>query len=234
MVPSADSIKRVPSGIPGLDRALAGGVPKNSSTILYGTPGVGKSILCQRFLFEGLKRGESCIFMTLDVRPDTILESMKRFGWNSQKRGEIIFFDCFSYRISTQAPAKFAATGLSDLNQLVMILEDILGTLKGRPKRLVIDSLSTLFLYSDPELAPKFLKDFLADAISENATVLMTVEEGIHDSQTVAMLNYLADGFIEMKFDMDRRFLKIAKMQKTEVRREWMEFDITKRGIAIF
>lgn len=223
---------RVSFGIAKLDRALGGGLPENSSNILFGTPGVGKSILCQRFMFEGIRRQDKCIFMTFDVRPDTILDSMRRFGWEPD--GKIIFFDCFSHRIGAQSPSKYATTGLSDINQLGMIFEDILGPLNSSPKRLVIDSISTLFIYSDPDLVPKFLKDFLAKAVSEKTTVLMTVEEGIHDAQTVALLNYLADGMLEMKFEMDRRFLRIAKMRDTPVSREWMEYDIkAKKGIVM-
>jgi circadian clock protein KaiC len=217
-------------GIPKIDSTISGGLPANSSTLLYGTPGVGKSIVCQKFMYEGIKNGEKCIFMTFDVRPDTIVDSMKRFGWDPGNK--ITFFDCFSYRMGAQSPSKYAATGLSDLNQLGMIFEDIINALDGAQKRLVIDSLSTLLLYSDPELVPKFLKDFIATAIAEKTTILMTVEEGVHDSHLVSMLNYLSDGFIEMKFEMDKRFLRISKMRDTVVNREWKEYDITKKGIV--
>lgn len=224
-------INRISTGIPKLDEMLEGGFPENSSILLNGTPGVGKSILCQQFIEEGIRRGDCCIFLTFDVRPETICTSMSRFGWET--KGKIIFFDCFSYRIGAQSSSRYAITGLSDINQLSMIFEDIMNDVgKGR-KRIVVDSLSTLLLYSDAELTMKFLKDFIAGAISQKAAVLMTIEEGIHDEKTFAILNYMVDGLIELKFDMDKRFLRVSKMRDTLVSRTWAKFDIVKKGIVL-
>lgn len=227
----AIKLNKVPTGIPKLDSMLEGGFPENSSVLLYGTPGVGKSIFCQQFLYEGLKNNEKCIFLTFDVRPETIETSMSRFGWDTANK--IIFLDCFSYRIGTQSPSRYALTGLSDLNQLSMIFEDILNDTEKERKRIVVDSLSTLLLYSDPELSLKFLKDFIASAISQKSTILFTIEEGIHDEKTVAIVNYMSEGQIEMKFEMDKRLMRVTKMRDTAVSRSWSEFDITKKGIVM-
>lgn len=221
----------ISTGIPKLDDILEGGFPESTSVLLYGTPGVGKSIFCQQFMCEGLKNNEKCIFLTFDVRPETIETSISRFGWTSKNK--IVFLDCFSYRIGAQSSSRYALTGLSDLNQLSMIFEDIMNDVGHERKRIVVDSLSTLLLYSDPELSLKFLKDFIASAISQKSTLLFTIEEGIHDEKTVAILNYMAEGLIEMKFEMDKRLIRIAKMRGTAVSRSWSEFDITKKGILI-
>lgn len=223
--------KRITTGVLKLDKMLDGGFPENSSVLIDGTPGVGKSILCQQFINEGIKNNDKCIFITFDVRPETICSSMERFGWNVKNK--ITFFDCFSYRVGTPSSSRYAITGLSDLNQISMIFEDIINDIGKGKKRIVVDSLSTLLLYSDAELAKKFLKDFIATAVSEKAVILLTIEEGIHDEKTVAILNYLVDGLIEMKFDMDKRFVRIVKMRETSVNRKWSEFDITEKGIVL-
>ena len=221
----------ISTGIPKLDDMHEGGFPESTSVLLYGTPGVGKSIFCQQFMYEGLKNNEKCIFLTFDVRPETIETSMSRFGWNTKNK--IVFLDCFSYRIGAQSSSRYALTGLSDLNQLSMIFEDIMNDVGKERKRIVVDSLSTLLLYSDPELSLKFLKDFIASAISQKTTLLFTIEEGIHDEKTVAILNYMAEGLIEMKFEMDKRLMRVAKMRGTAVTRSWAEFEVTKKGIVI-
>ncbi len=231
MILMAFKLNNVSLGIPKLDKILEGGFPENTSVLLYGTPGVGKSIFCQQFMHQGLKNNEKCIFLTFDVRPETIETSMSRFGWETKNK--IVFFDCFSYRISNQSSSRYAITGLSDMNQLSMIFEDLLNDVGGDKKRIVVDSLSTLLLYSDPELSLKFLKDFIASATSQKATILFTIEEGIHDEKTVAILNYMAEGLIEMKFDMDKRLMRVSKMRDTAVSRTWLEFDITKKGIVL-
>lgn len=227
----AIKLNNVSLGIPKLDKMLEGGFPESTSVLLYGTPGAGKSIFCQQFMYQGLKNNEKCIFLTFDVRPETIETSMSRFGWSTKNK--IVFFDCFSYRIGTQSSSRYAITGMSDLNQLSMIFEDIMADVGKEKKRIVIDSLSTLLLYSDPDLSLKFLKNFIATAISQKATILFTIEEGIHDEKTVAIINYMAEGQIDMKFDMDKRLMRISKMRDTAVSRAWVEFDITKKGIVL-
>lgn len=221
----------ISTGIPKLNEMIEGGFPESTSVLLYGTPGVGKSIFCQQFLYEGLKNNEKCIFLTFDVRPETIETSMSRFGWETKNK--IIFLDCFSYRIGAQSSSRYALTGLSDLNQLSMIFDDIMSDGGKERKRIVVDSLSTLLLYTDPELSLKFLKDFIASAISQKSTLVFTIEEGIHDEKTVAILNYMAEGLIEMKFNMDKRMMRVAKMRGTAVSRSWAEFEVTKKGIVI-
>lgn len=227
----AGKLNNISLGIPKLDDMLEGGFPENTSVLLYGTPGVGKSILCQQFMYEGLKNDEKCIFLTFDVRPETIESSMSRFGWESKNK--IVFFDCFSYRIGTQSSSRYAITGLSDLNQLSMIFEDIMTDVGKEKKRIVIDSLSTLLLYSDLELSLKFIKNFISTAIAQKSTILFTIEEGIHDEKTVAIINYIAEGQIDMKFEMDKRLMRVSKMRDTAVSRKWVEFDITKKGIVL-
>ena len=59
-----DPDDRLTLGIPGLDAMLVGGVPKGSSTLIFGTPGVGKTMLGLHFLAEGARRGEPGLIAT--------------------------------------------------------------------------------------------------------------------------------------------------------------------------
>jgi len=49
---------RITTGIGRLDELLSGGLPANSITLVSGTPGSGKSIMCFHYLWEGLNNGE--------------------------------------------------------------------------------------------------------------------------------------------------------------------------------
>ncbi len=81
-----DDFERIPSGIPGLDRLIEGGLIKGSTTLVSGAAGTGKTIFCAQFLFmEGLKKGEICMFITLEEKPEDIIGDVKRFGWNLEK-----------------------------------------------------------------------------------------------------------------------------------------------------
>ena len=66
-------LERIKTGIEGLDNIVGGGIPKSSITLVSGPPGGGKSIFCFQFLYEGIKEGKKCLFLTLDKKVDSVL-----------------------------------------------------------------------------------------------------------------------------------------------------------------
>ncbi|HSK29890.1 MAG TPA: ATPase domain-containing protein [Candidatus Limnocylindria bacterium] len=77
--------ERVPTGIEGLDQTIEGGLPKGRSILVTGEPGTGKTIFALQFLFEGLKRGEKCMFVTADEGPMDVLEQAASLGWDLER-----------------------------------------------------------------------------------------------------------------------------------------------------
>lgn len=57
--------ERLPTGIPGLDEAVHGGLITQNSYLIVGGPGTGKTILSFEWLLEGVRRGESALYITL-------------------------------------------------------------------------------------------------------------------------------------------------------------------------
>ena len=49
-------IRRLPTGVPGLDAVLGGGVPEFSFNLIAGTPGAGKTTLVQQIMFALARR----------------------------------------------------------------------------------------------------------------------------------------------------------------------------------
>src|SRR4030043_2107224 len=77
---TVEKMQRLKTGIEGLDRLIEGGFPKDSITLISGPPGGGKSIFCFQFLFEGIKNGEKCLFLTLDKQVEGLLVQAKNLG----------------------------------------------------------------------------------------------------------------------------------------------------------
>jgi circadian clock protein KaiC len=61
----ADTIDRVPSGVPGLDAILCGGFPRGGIHILQGVPGAGKTTLGNQICFHHAAAGGRALYVTL-------------------------------------------------------------------------------------------------------------------------------------------------------------------------
>lgn len=76
---------RVKTGIPGLDEILEGGLPPGRVYIVAGEAGTGKTIFSTQFIVNGIEMGENGILVTIDVRPEHIIEDSLAFGWDLER-----------------------------------------------------------------------------------------------------------------------------------------------------
>lgn len=73
-------VTRISTGIPELDQALEGGVPKGSWIAITGEPGTGKSILCMHFAWAGLKAGDPVVYVTTEAEFRDVVRQAKQLG----------------------------------------------------------------------------------------------------------------------------------------------------------
>ena len=62
-------IRKLPSGVPGLDLILGGGIPEGSFSLVAGTPGTGKTTLAQQFVFENATPERPALYFTVLGEP---------------------------------------------------------------------------------------------------------------------------------------------------------------------
>ena len=222
---TSKDIERIPSGIPGLDKLIEGGFVKGSTNLISGAAGTGKTIFCTQFLLEGLKKGEICMFITLEESPEDIIGDVKRFGWDLQRYRD-------EKKLFLEAQDPFQMT-------------DIVGPLvdeikEKRVQRVAIDSTALLEMYyKDPSDIRKQLFRLLSSLKSIGVTSLITselpeeyktlgkfgVEEFVVDS--VIVLHFLGLG--EGTFYS----LQIRKMRRTNHGKDTYPMQISDRGIEV-
>ena len=74
--------KRALSGISGLDNVLRGGFPRNRLYVVEGNPGAGKTTLALQFLLEGVRVGETVLYVTLSETAEELFEVAESHGWS--------------------------------------------------------------------------------------------------------------------------------------------------------
>ncbi|MDY6777393.1 MAG: ATPase domain-containing protein [Candidatus Nanohaloarchaea archaeon] len=226
--------ERETTGIDGLDDILEGGLPEGATVLLLGPPGVGKSTFVNQFMNTGLAQDQGGLYVTLDDAPDEVKSNALSFDWDFDSyEDRFLFMDAYSWKLGEEVDSKYAIQGPSDLNQLNMTLTDALRDIGDVKKRVVIDSVSTLVIYTDVNSAVKFLQVASAKTKANDGVLLMTVEEGAQDDQDVSTLNYVADGVLKFKMEGDDRYVSVSRMSKTDHNRDWHQFEITDDGIQL-
>jgi circadian clock protein KaiC len=225
-------IERVESGIPGLDKLIEGGFVKNSVNLIAGRVGTGKTIFCCQYILHGLRKGESCVYVTLEESVEEILNDISVFGWDVEFRkymdkGKLIFVPEF--------PASF-----SELREIVVDLIRRVGA-----KRFVLDSLSVATMGWEVSTLDKGkirreLFDFITALKREGVTSLLITEipsEGRGLSR-FGFEEFVVDGiiilyYLEYAVKGVTRSLTIRKMRRTKHATDIYPFEITKDGIVV-
>jgi KaiC/GvpD/RAD55 family RecA-like ATPase len=216
----------VSSGVPALDPLLGDGYPEKSAILVVGPSGIGKEALGYWFTHSGLVQGDFCLYVTrLSVKE--VLQDEKGFGVETQQR----------------VPLWFASDGgqikydMNDLASLLFNIKEVLKKNTGRRIRVVMDALSSLLMLNEPETIYKFLTQLLLEVKQQDAVLLATLEEGMHQPQVLAAMQQLFDGVLEMKLYEEGLkvipLLRVRKMRGVPPQPGYFNFSLTRSGMEV-
>jgi len=223
-------MRKIKSGVYGLNSLMAGGINENSTTVVVGSPGAGKTTFATQFLRRGLEQGEDAIFITLDEAPSEILKNAKMMGWDdiedALKSGSLVFVDAggkqFSHFIQKE-------------------LAEFVTEWEGHGARIVIDPLTPVLWSVQQMYEQRELVSFLLRETRKIGTVLCTLEEhgttGDLSSPDLIIPMYLADNVIHLRYlameSPERREMKILKSRSSKHSRYWHPYGIVK-GAGVY
>ena len=225
-------IRNLPTGVPGLDEILGGGVPEFSFNILGGGPGSGKTTLAHQVMFANATPEKPAIFFTILGEPTIkMLRYQQQFSFfDGEKLNESVYFVNLSRAVLDNSLE-------SVMNEIVREVEAV------RPGIVVVDSLAGF----EMAVAPGFRTDFrealyrmIGALTSSGVTVVTTVE--VAESFTEIefsgyTVSFLSDDIIRLRYvELDGEVGKVmfvVKMRGGDHSKQIRRYEIKEKGVVV-
>lgn len=223
------------TGVTGFDEILCGGLPRDQIYLVQGKPGTGKTTLALRYLLEGVKLGEKCLYITFSETKAELETVAKSHGWDLSK---VTILEISTIKINSGALNQNSLFHPSEIelsktvNLLLKNIDDI------GAARIVFDSISELRLLAETSLRYRrqmlHLKEFFS---GRGATVLLlddlTAEAGDLHVQSIVHGVFLLEK-LRAGYGIERRQFHIVKLRGVAFRGGTHDYQIEPGGIRIF
>jgi circadian clock protein KaiC len=222
--------ERQPTGVPGMDEMIGGGIIAGDAVLLTGPAGSGKSTVATQFMVAGLSKGETGVIAVFEEYPEEYIA-----------------------RASARNPdiAKMVKAGKLEIIYLrpldLSVDEALFSILEAADRldarRVVIDSLSGF----EVALAPTFREDFreslyrlVGTLTATGVTVFMTAEvseafrEARFTSENVSFITdeIIVQRYVEIEGELGR-VMAVIKMRGSEHSHAFRRYEVTPKGVVV-
>lgn len=224
------------TGVPGLDDVLSGGLSRGHVFLLEGQPGTGKTTTAVRFLLEGARLGEPCLYITLSESAQELRDGAKSHGWEIDPTIEL--FELLPPESLLTADREQSLLYSSDL-ELGEATSSIFNTFdRIQPTRVVLDSLSEIRLLAQSSLRYRRQLLVLKHYFAQRGATVLLLDDLTADSADKTS-HSIVHGVIRLEelapeYGAQRRRLRVVKYRGQSFRGGYHDFAIRTGGIEVF
>jgi KaiC/GvpD/RAD55 family RecA-like ATPase len=191
-------------GLPVLDDAIGGGVPRGHVLLLEEETGLSSDVLVSLFIAGGLTNEEYAFVLNTDYTSSTIRDLLSGQGIDAtgfENSGKLCFINAFGTEEPSSEKAYAVVHNIADIREIHNSVKKFSEKIQPPDKfRGVIDSLSTIILSSgDARSAFVFVRNQVVSQKKVGGIILMTIHKKAHSSRLIAALEHVVDGVIELR-----------------------------------
>ncbi len=214
----------------------------NGGTVMAveGNTGSGKSLLSEQMMYEDLRKGKPCVFVTTGDFPSNVRTGMNAMSLDVtgyEQKGLLSFIDAYSAEAGRESSEKYSVSSIGDLTSLgIKISSSLPSNLKGT--NLYFDSLMPLASKAKPESIISFVQSVGAKVRGIGGKAVFTFGPSL-DGMVQRQLEEMADCVVQMEaFEeggLRKRRLRITKLRSRPHVEGWVLFGIEAgRGIIFY
>ena len=224
-------IQRLPTGVPGLDQVLGGGLPEYSFNIIAGSPGAGKTTLAHQLMFALATPDRPALYFTMLGEPP-----LKMMRYQQQ----FDFFDAGKINGPIRLISLGEETASGDLRKVLTRISDAVR--EHEPALVFVDSFRSVIVASQSDGGDRLntLQQFIQQlgvlmATWQATTFLIGEYLAEYDTNPVFTV---ADGVIWLRQCVERNSV-VRKMEITKMRAQATipglhTFRISQAGVQVF
>ena len=223
-------VRRISTGVAGLDEMMNGGVPAGDSVLIAGPAGSGKTAVSTQFIAEGIRQQEPGVIAVFEEHPSEYVARAEALGLKMEE-----MIDRGMLKIIYLRPLDLS------VDEMLHEVRDSVEKLSAR--RVVVDSLSGFEL----ALAPAFRDDFreslyrmVLSLTGIGVTVLNTVEVmDTYDELRFSphAISFLTDDIVLLRYyEADgqlQKMMTVVKMRGGNHSKDLRSYEITSDGLVV-
>jgi circadian clock protein KaiC len=222
-------VKRLATGVPGLDVVLGGGLEPGSVTVLAGAPGAGKTILAQQMCFANATPQRKAVYYTTLSEPHSkLVRHLETFDFfTPEALGPKVEYLHLGDLVRDDRPGRMGP----------LVDEVARKTMEEQPVLVVIDSAKALRDFTgERELRMAFYD--LTSRLAHTDAALLLLGEYTPAEMAAGVEFSLADTIVHLAYEprepIDRRWLRVVKMRGTHHLEGKHTFRISPIGFEAF
>lgn len=231
------SVRKLETGVPGLDTLTHGGIPEGRSTLITGRSGTGKTVAALQMAVHAATQGPAVAILAVEEEPDDLRDTGDALGMPLSdliKSGKIVIED-----LTRPQDGPTLVSGEYDMYALIHRLE---GLIKQHGVRFVVlDSATALFTPRPPGdlLRTHFFQMVHAfRRLGLTAVIIAEADRDYGQLTTMGVEDFVCDLTVVLRNVIDggrrRRSIEINKYRRSPHYKGEYPCTVTTRGLAIF